>query len=170
MRPSRTITVRFGSTDGAVPVIGIRLTSTKATVPGAPAAGAPCATSDARSRAVGRRNRIVGVMSRERRSHGWSVQRTLGPRQRARPWMRGLSSPRTCGNVRGAYIVARAPLPSRRHTIMRSRRLLLIILALALAGIVLPGAADAQGAAWRAPARTLDIYIADTEGGKAALY
>ena len=55
---------------------------------------------------------------------------------------------------------------------MRSRRPLLIILAVALAGIVVPRDANAQGAATRAPApaRTLDIYIADTEGGKAALY
>ena len=55
---------------------------------------------------------------------------------------------------------------------MLPRQPLLIVLALALAGIVVPGAANAQGAASRAPAqaRTLDIYIADTEGGKAALY
>ena len=49
---------------------------------------------------------------------------------------------------------------------MRSHKSLLIVLAVALAGIVVPRAADAQAAA----PRTLDIYIADTEGGKAALY
>jgi competence protein ComEC len=53
---------------------------------------------------------------------------------------------------------------------MRPRKPLSIILAIALGSIVVAGAADAQAAASRAPARTLDIYIADTEGGKAALY
>ena len=41
-----------------------------------------------------------------------------------------------------------------------------LALAAALAGAVLPHAVRAQGAAQR----TLDIYVADTEGGKAALY
>src|SRR5215204_5406854 len=53
---------------------------------------------------------------------------------------------------------------------MRPGKPLSIILAIALASIVVAGAADAQDAASRTPARTLDIYIADTEGGKAALY
>ena len=55
---------------------------------------------------------------------------------------------------------------------MRSRKPLLIVLALAFGGVVVPHPADGQGAASLAPssARTLDIYIADTEGGKAALY
>jgi beta-lactamase superfamily II metal-dependent hydrolase len=55
---------------------------------------------------------------------------------------------------------------------MCSSKPLLIVLALALAGTVVPRAAGAQAAASRAPrpVRTLDIYVADTEGGKAALY
>jgi competence protein ComEC len=54
---------------------------------------------------------------------------------------------------------------------MRFRGTILLALAASLAGAV-PRDAAAQGAAARGPAavRTLDIYIADTEGGKAALY
>jgi competence protein ComEC len=49
---------------------------------------------------------------------------------------------------------------------MRSREPLLIALALSIG--LAPRTTDAQRAP--APARTLDIYVADTEGGKAALY
>ncbi|HEU4720276.1 MAG TPA: MBL fold metallo-hydrolase [Gemmatimonadaceae bacterium] len=49
---------------------------------------------------------------------------------------------------------------------MRFRNPLLIAFALSI--VVAPRAADAQRAS--APVRTLDIYVADTEGGKAALY
>jgi competence protein ComEC len=55
---------------------------------------------------------------------------------------------------------------------MYFRKPILIILAVALGGVAFPRVAGAQGAESRAPrpVRTLDIYVADTEGGKAALY
>ena len=55
---------------------------------------------------------------------------------------------------------------------MRSTGTILLSLAASLVGAVVPCAAAAQGTTPRAQtaAPTLDIYVADTEGGKAALY
>ena len=54
---------------------------------------------------------------------------------------------------------------------MHSGRTILLSLAAMLAGVVAPLAAEAQRATPRTPATaTLDIYVVDTEGGKAVLY